>query len=154
MNPDAELKAKMGDLRITETNFDEFQSGTKSTRFDFVLAYVFHEYDADELEMMEEYYQNYAVAPVFVWIAPSSNESAAKSLKENSIFVACNSADEIVQKTHEAIDQAKTKIQKVVSDEIKPAFSKVDKDGSGAIDKSELAELAAGLGQTLDEEQL
>ena len=103
---------------------------------------------------MEEYYQHYAVAPVFVWLAAGDIEEAAKKFHENSIFVACGSEDEIVSKVHEAIDQAIAKIQKVKDEEIKPAFAKVDKDGSGAIDKSELGELSAGLGQPLDEEQL
>ena len=36
----------------------------------------------------------------------------------------------------------------------KPVFDKFDKDGSGEIDKDELAAMSAELGQPLDEEQL
>jgi Ca2+-binding EF-hand superfamily protein len=44
-----------------------------------------------------------------------------------------------IQKEHDA---AKTK----------PAFDKYDKDGSGAIDREELAQLSADLGSPLDED--
>jgi len=104
--------------------------------------------------MQEEYWQNYSVAPVFVWVAPSDLEETCKKFCEKSIFIPCDEEGQVVASVTMAIDEAQAKILKVVDEEIKPAFAKVDKDGSGAIDKSELGELSAGLGQSLNEEQL
>jgi len=42
----------------------------------------------------------------------------------------------------------------VLEDDVKPAFAKFDKDGSGAIDKDELAELSKSLGFELSPEEL
>jgi len=154
ISKDSSLKTSLDELGYKKTNFDSFQSGNKITRYQFVLAYVKHDYEADELEMMEEFYQSFAVAPVFIWVAPESAQGACKNFHEGSIFIACDSDEILVPQVNEAIVKAELKIKSVLEEEIKPAFAKVDKDGSGAIDKSELGELSAGLGQPLDDEKL
>jgi len=56
-------------VKVKETFYDEFQEGAKKNRFDFVIAPLFNEdCSADDVEMMEEFYQHYAKAPVFIWI--------------------------------------------------------------------------------------
>ena len=47
-----------------------------------------------------------------------------------------------------------SKYDEIYTNEVKSAFDKFDKDGSGAIDKNELSQLSVQLGHPLDEEQL
>ena len=46
------------------------------------------------------------------------------------------------------------KYDDIYTNEVKTAFNRFDKDGSGAIDKNELAQLSLELGHPLNEEQL
>ena len=56
-------------VKTNKTTYDSFQEGSKENRFDFVVAPIFNEeVTADDVEMMEEYYQHYAKAPIFIWV--------------------------------------------------------------------------------------
>ena len=56
-------------VKVKETFYDEFQEGSKLNRFDFIVAPLFsEECTADDVEMMEEFYQHYSKAPVFIWV--------------------------------------------------------------------------------------
>jgi len=52
------------------------------------------------------------------------------------------------------VDKMVRKYDEKYEQEVKPAFAKFDKDGSGAIDKSELSQLSTELGHPLDDDQL
>ena len=54
----------------------------------------------------------------------------------------------------EAFDWANNKFETLSSDVVKKTFDKFDVDGSGAIDKDELAKLSEELGHPLNDEEL
>jgi len=51
----------------------------------------------------------------------------------------------------ESSEEAKTQYTKLLEEDVKPAFKKFDKDGSGSIDKAELKELSKDLGNELND---
>jgi len=53
-----------------------------------------------------------------------------------------------------AVNWSKRQYDKVMANDVMPAFKKFDKDGSGEIDREELGELSAELGHTLTAEQI
>lgn len=64
-------------VTVTETFYDEFQEGSKKNRFDCIVAPLFsEECTADDVEMMEEFYQHYAGAPIFTWVVYKVEEMA------------------------------------------------------------------------------
>lgn len=82
LTKDNEEKIKFEYLKLSESNFkvvasvyDDFQEGNKENRFDVVVAPIFSEdCSADDIEMMEEFYQHYSNAPVFTWVVFKGDE--------------------------------------------------------------------------------
>jgi len=154
LNEHEALKNKMKDVEKITTLYDSFQSGSKKDRFSFVIAFAPAADAGDNIEMQEEFYQNYSVAPVFAWVANSAAQEACGAVTKNAEFIECAESDKtnIGDALVKAVDWALNKLQQVTKDEVEPSFQKVDTDGSGAIDKSELGTLSANLGQPLNEE--
>jgi hypothetical protein len=157
------LETKCKSLRKVKTTFyDEFQEGSKSSKYDFVVATFFSsEVTADDVEMQEDIYNYYATAPVFVWVIPAGGEAdALKALFAKThaeSHVVTYEGDEKADKANavlEAFDWANNKFETLSSDVVKKTFDKFDVDGSGAIDKDELAKLSEELGHPLNDEEL
>jgi len=60
----------------------------------------------------------------------------------------------VAQAVMNAIIANKGNFDDICENQVTPAFEKFDKDGSGAIDRDELAQLSKELGHELNEEQL
>lgn len=135
--------------------FEQFQEGKREDKYGFVIAYL-KGMSSDDVEMSEEFYQHYATAPVIAWIVTDSSDELSAKLKQY------NAGSHIVQGDEEnigdafksAYEWAAARHISLFADEVKPAFAKFDKDGSGAIDKAELGLLSKDLGSELNEEQL
>jgi hypothetical protein len=66
-------------LVVKKTTFASFQDGKRVDKFDFVLFYA-PEFTADEIEMQDELFKHYSIAPVTGWMV---DQSAADFIKEN-----------------------------------------------------------------------
>lgn len=148
------------DVKLNETMYDEFQEGSRQNRLDFVIAPLFNEeVTADDVEMMEEFYQHYAKAPVFVWVAFKVEEglSELKKFLKNTVphseLIVYEQNDDAAKADaiKKAYAFAKTKYADLTSNKVEPLFKKYDADGSGAIDKGELSALCKDLGVPLDD---
>jgi len=134
------------------SNFESFQEGKRVDTYDMVIMWV-PEADEGELEMSEEFYKHYCTAPVCMWYTKEGvNDAINTMFKSDFCFHAPteNRKDDLAA----IIKTLNDKFQKVLEEDVKPAFNKFDKDGSGAIDKVELGQLSKDLGQELSEEQL
>ena len=144
------------------TFYDEFQEGTKRTTFDFVVATFFtDDICADDVEMQEDIYNFYASAPVFAWVIPAGDE--AEGLK--TLFTKTHAKSHVVMyegdekeakaaAVLQAFEWAENQYNTLSNDVVKKTFDKYDKDGSGAIDKDELAKLSEELGRPLTDDEL
>ena len=156
------LKTKNSAFRKVKTTFyDEFQEGTKSSKFDFVVATFFEVVTADDIEMQEDVYKFYATAPVFVWVIPEGEET--NSLKE--FFAKTHDKSHVITYKEmeneakanavlEAFEWAENQYTTLSTDVVKKTFDKYDVDGSGAIDKDELSKLTTELGRPLTGDEL
>lgn len=151
------------DVKVTQTMYDEYQEGSRQNRFDYVVALLFNdEVTADDVEMMEEYYQHYAKAPVFVWVSFKVAEELAglkkflKTTVPHSEHILYESNDDAGKAAaiKQAYALAQNKYNELKTTKVEPLFKKYDKDNSGAIDKGELASLCKDLGVPLDDAQL
>jgi hypothetical protein len=66
-------------------------------------------------------------------------------------FADTNNAAEAI---YERVEKMIAKYDEIYTNEVKTAFDRFDRDGSGAIDKSELSQLSLQLGHPLDDDQL
>ena len=119
------------------------------------------ETSADDVEMMEEFYQHYCKAPVFTWIIKSGTgeEAGLKKFLSNmvphsQVVLVGDGNTSKADSVKEAYKVSKDKYNELKASKVEPLFKKYDKDGSGAIDKDELDGLCKDLGVPLDEEQL
>ena len=89
-NPEERIKFEMISTDFLEaenvkpcfTTYDAFQEESRENRFDCVVALLLNEeVTADDVEMMEEYYQHYAKVPVFVWISYKVGEGLSELKK-------------------------------------------------------------------------
>ena len=69
-------------------------------------------------------------------------------------FVDFSDAKNAAEAIYERVEKMITKYDEIYTNEVKTAFDRFDKDGSGAIDKSELEQLSLELGHPLDDDQL
>jgi hypothetical protein len=157
------LKTQHGNYRkVKKTFYDQYQEGSKSAKFDFVVASFFsEEVTADDVEMQEEIYNHYATAPVYVWVVPKSEDldglKALFTKTHASSHVVVYEGDDKEAKANalvEAFKWAETEYATQSNDVVKKTFDKYDKDGSGAIDKEELQNLSKELGRPLTSEEL
>ena len=133
-----------GQFSFKTTHFESFQEGKKSDKFDCVIFWV-PEDDFDTLEMSEDFYKHYSIAPVTAWYTSADAERLNETFKTGDGDVHAKSEDNKASlKT--ILDQCRQRYNKVLDEDVTPAFNKFDKDGSGAIDKQELGELSKDLG--------
>jgi hypothetical protein len=138
---------------IKYATFDSFQEGDRSATFDAVFASI-GDMSADDLGMSEEFYQFYASAPVFFAFTDTANDEVNALLKQWNDKVTIKVATEANADIPATYAEANTQYEKLMEDDVKPAFQKFDKDGSGAISKSELKELTKELGHELNDGDL
>lgn len=69
-------------------------------------------------------------------------------------FVDFSDANNAAAAIYERVEKMISKYDEIYTNEVKTAFDRFDKDGSGAIDKSELSQLSLELGHPLNDEQL
>jgi hypothetical protein len=141
------LKKKSSSYRkVKQTFYDEFQEGTKSSKYDFVVATFFDfAVTEDDVEMQDDIYNFYATAPVFVWVVPEGDEiDALKKLfkksheKSNVITFKEDENESKANALLQAFEWAEKQYNTLSQDVVKVTFAKYDVDKSGAIDKEEL----------------
>ena len=136
------------------TNQDSFQEGKRVGTFDAVF-YALGEASLEDVEMCEEYYQYYAVAPVcFIFSSAEGDDGIHKLFKEWNDKVIFKVATDAAQGMSDSFEEAKALYAKLLDSDVKPAFNEFDKDQSGSIDKAELGELSKKLGNELTDADL
>lgn len=110
--------------------------------------------EKDDLEMSQEFYEYYAAAPIYYAFTDNEDGDVNSLLKEWNDKTVVKAGDGQVQNIVAAFAEASAQYEKLFNDDVKPAFAKFDKDGSGAIDKAELKELSKDLGNELSEGDL
>lgn len=150
-------------VKVSQTMYDEYQEGSRQNRFDCVIALLLNEeITADDVEMMEEYYQHYAKAPIFVWVSFKVGDGLGELKKflkttvphSEHILYEANETGAIAAALKQAYALAQGKYNELKSTKVEPLFKKYDADNSGAIDKAELGNLCKDLGVPLDDAQL
>lgn len=158
-------------LKMISTCNDDFLEGELKDTYDFTLFVFMEEVDQDELELKSDLITYYAHVPVTDYFMPKSMESKSEEelsgllgyIKQNlekylvnpvPCFVDFADVNNAAIAIYERVEQMISKYDEIYTNEVKPAFDKFDKDGSGAIDKSELSQLSLELGHPLDGEQL
>lgn len=68
-----ELKAAVGEEKIKYANFESFQEGKRQDKYDFVIMFT-NEMTADDIEMSEEFYKHYSLAPVVSWVVATADD--------------------------------------------------------------------------------
>ena len=138
-------------------NYDKFQEGTRKDNFNAVIiALLGDEISGDDIEMQEEFYQYYGVAPVTAWVFRDDIGDGFGSLisEGHKVFKYAGTEDDAkVKALADALGWAKAEHAAKRNDDVKKAFTKFDTDGSGNIDKDELTNLSKELGFELSEEQ-
>jgi len=114
------------------SDFESFQEGKRVDTYDVVIVWA-PEAEEGEIEMSEEFYKHYSIAPVTAWYTGVSEDWIKEQFKSDFIFKAPGEDKKADLK--ELIKTCTDKYHKVLEDDVKPAFQKFDKDHSGAIDK-------------------
>ena len=146
------------------TSSSTFETGKKKTTFDFVIAPFFNmkgdvsESDFAQFTDAKEYFENYAKAPIFVFVVPQMESLGdfkvlLKGTVDNSelVVIEGNTREARAKAVLEGYKIAKKKYDHLKEKVVTPQFKKYDEDGSGAIDKQELSKLCKDLGQPLDD---
>ena len=124
-----------------------------------IFAVLADDNSAEDLKEMLDYFKYYGTAPVCTWVIRNDLLDVVKpavSLHHNVSFLYKKKrrdhkkAKRIAQGIEHCISTHSEKMNK----DVIPSFMKFDSDQSGAIDKDELAELSATLGNKLSNEQL
>ena len=68
--------------------------------------------------------------------------------------MACATLTEVIPSVQQMLAQAKDTCKEYEEAEVRPTFYKYDKDGSGTIDRKELATCLTDLGYNLNQEEL
>jgi hypothetical protein len=109
----------------------------------------------DDFEMQTDFWKTFSIAPVFsVLHRETSSDWIKANLGDNSICIESADKEAASEELKSAYNQSVEAYNKKLEEDVRPAFSKFDKDGSGAIDKQELQALMKDLGSELDEEHL
>ena len=118
----------------------------------------------DDLEMQKEMYIFYSEVPVCQYFITSEMKNEKEELNKISSFFQSNFKGRVVsdeaylispdnaEEFYNGLKKCTETYEEKYENDLKIAFNKFDKDGSGAIDKDELAELSKELGSELTEE--
>ena len=156
--------------KVKTTDYDSYMDGKKKTSFDAVLLTFFKDVSADDIEMKEEYYDEYTQAPIVAYAVCTQDneeeeiENVSKVLKakvgnrlispEPYVFEDLKDTIAGADKFGETLKDLFDKYESMKNGSVKEAFSKFDKDGSGAIDINELQGLMELLGCKLEGDEL
>jgi hypothetical protein len=151
------IRAAFTDQVVKMTNNDSFMEGKRYDKFDAVIAMLPMQ-SQDDLEMSEEFYSHYLIAPVTYVVYDKQEHDIEDFVKEkfgkHIRFFSSEDKEAGAQAIVDCFNLAKGRYDELVETEVKPAFNKFDKDGSGAIDREELGQLSKELGTELTEDQL
>ena len=157
-------------ISVKTTSYESFLDGSKKSTFDCVLLTFMKAVSCDDLEMKQDYYDFYTMAPI-IHYAVAKKEQDEEELKGVTTYLrkTCDkklmtddalmlgdltNMEEDVKSLVSGISQMKAKYEELKSQTVVPAFSKFDKDGNGTIDPKELGQLSKDLGQEITEEQI
>lgn len=139
-------------FQFKKTKFDDFTEGKRVDKYDIVLVYG-PENSKDDIEMQDEIFKHYGIAPIVV--------VAVDNIDDNDFlqqFFGANATQFKDGQQTEAVlvglKAAQERYNQVLQNDVIPAFNKFDKDGSGAIDKSELAGLMSSLGTEIGQQEI
>ena len=149
---------KLLENRRVKTDYDSFAEGGREDHYNAVIIPLLgDEVAADDIEMQEEFYQYYGAAPVTAWVFREDLADGLKALVSGGhkvfTFAAGSDVGGKAEATLKAVQWAKAEFEAKKGDDVKKAFEKFDADGSGAIDRDELANLSKELGFELTDEQ-
>jgi len=133
------------------SNFETFQEGKYIDKFDMVVVWGKDSSEGD-IEMSEELFKHYCIAPVTAWYSDIDSTFITEKFNSSAIVKTCG--EDANADFKDILASCNERYTKVLEEDVKPAFNKFDKDGSGAIDKAELGQLSKDLGQELSEDQL
>ena len=137
--------------KIKLANNESYQEGKRVDKFDMVIA-LLKDHDDDDIEMSEDFYNHYLVAPVTYCLALEDKSEFIK--KKFGDHINCMECEDPVKAIVEAFEAGQKAYAEKFEKDVKTAFAKFDKDNSGAIDREELGQLSKELGTELTEEQL
>ena len=146
-------------FQLKATSNDEFLEGKLIATFDFAVILNEDNIDEEEFEMQREFLEHYLTCPISASFTTygtklpedlSSKLTQATSIDEDMT----GREQEVLVQLAELCSQCSAIQDSMDEGKVKEAFNKFDKDGSGAIDRDELAQVSAELGQPLSEEQL
>lgn len=107
--------------------------GLKFDKFDAVIAYVY-DVEKEDIEMKIDFYKYYSIAPVFAALHMEGLEPWMKSeIDDNTISVVSKEGSQ--EDIKKAVDQCKQLFEKILNEDVNPAFKQFDKDKSGVISK-------------------
>jgi hypothetical protein len=101
------------------SHFESFQEGSRVDKFDIVIIWA-PESDEGEIEMSEEFYKHYSIAPVTAWYTGVSQDWIKEQFKSDFIFQAPGEDNKADLK--ELIKTCTDKYHKILEDDVKPAF--------------------------------
>jgi hypothetical protein len=130
-------------VKLRSTNNTEFLEGKTYSSYDAVVLLAEDDVAADEYEMMGEFLEYYLAAPIsgFFTTYPVTldqgqvSKFAASKIVQESMT---GREAEAVGMLAELVQTLKKHQDEHDASKVKTAFNEFDKDGSGAIDRSEL----------------
>lgn len=142
-------------VKFITTSNDAFLEGKCQDTYDFTCLLFGDNLDVDELELKNELLTYYGHVPVTWWFVSADSKDKTDEEKEpifkyfSSNFakyllrlepdmIDYKNAGEAAQGFAESMEKMIEKYDQKYEEDVKPAFSKFDKDSSGAIDKGEL----------------
>ena len=158
-------------VKFVTTSNDAFLEGKYKDTYDFTCLVFLNEFDAEELELKNELITYYGHVPVtYYFMCEEMKTKEEAEIKPILSYITSNLEKYLVDKEpkfidfNNAVEAAETissQMEKLIAkydqkydEDVKPAFSKFDKDSSGAIDKNELQQLSTDLGHPLNDDQL
>jgi hypothetical protein len=155
-------------LKVRLSTHENFIEGNLEDSYDFVLLIFMYEVPQDELEAQQEHYLYYSQVPI-VHFAMSKAVYNGNGYGQLRSFLKDHLEDKLIdtnpivfdsataaaaESLAQGFDQLIEAYETKKNTDVLQAFNQFDADGSGEIDKDELAQLSAQLGAPLDDEQL
>lgn len=153
-------------LKSKITCYDKFLSEDHEHTFDFAILVFPESFTLDDIELQKDMYTYYSEVPVCQYIITQEMKNESAEVKKIESFFQSNFKGRVVrlkpyfysendfEEVYEGLKKCTETYDEKFENDLKIAFNKFDKDGSGSIDKDELAELSKELGAELTEDQL